>query len=665
MENITNFINNPFNEPPIDLSANKCNNIYSIIEEFKLPITFIDPQLLHPLSSIVATDLELYNTLDNSANDLRPIDSNEPNKTTSPIDETITPSNDTSLTSSPLSPFSQSMYSHLFKPTHIFGKQMITQWVKQYTTNIPYLKDTQQVIQNSKQYLENMNGSVNGSDNGSVNSPTADEKTSIEPYKVDCNKLLEIWDNVKNDDSFLEKYNYMDWAMLKYLNNSSSFLQSTSLINIISPLLNLLIPIIFLVFPFVLLKFQGVPITFTKYLDVLKEISKAHFIGKTILSMENLTYDKIGYLIIGTAFYFIQIYQNANSCYRYYRNIRKMNDALIFMRDYLKYSIKSMETFNSVNYGVSSYFVFCSQINGHIMTLKTFLGELDGIDPFNISLDKFNNMGNMLKCFYDLHSNPEYNKSLRFSMGFEGYINNILGVYENIIEKNIAIAEFNIEKTTKFTKQYYPSHKTVAGLCKNSCDLNKNMIITGVNASGKTTILKTTTINIIFTQQFGYGYYKSCSMNPYTHIHSYLNIPDTSGRDSLFQSESRRCKEILDIIRENPAEKYNRHFCIFDELYSGTNPTDATKSAYAFLLFLTKYKNVDFMLTTHYTALCKKLKTNPKIANYKMLVDIREDGSFDYKYQIKRGVSKIHGAVEILKKLDYPSEIIENVSIAL
>ena len=132
------------------------------------------------------------------------------------------------------------------------------------------------------------------------------------------------------------------------------------------------------------------------------------------------------------------------------------------------------------------------------------------------------------------------------------------------------------------------------------------MIITGPNASGKTTILKSTSINIILSQQFGVGFYDSSIINPYTHIHSYLNIPDTSGRDSLFQAESRRCKDIIDIIDQSTES--DRHLCIFDELYSGTNPDEATKSAYALLLYLSENNNVDFALTTHYHKLCKKIK---------------------------------------------------------
>ena len=83
------------------------------------------------------------------------------------------------------------------------------------------------------------------------------------------------------------------------------------------------------------------------------------------------------------------------------------------------------------------------------------------------------------------------------------------------------------------------------------------------------------------------GFYNNATINPYKYIHCYLNIPDTSGRDSLFQAEARRCKEILDSVVNNK----ERHFCIFDEIYSGTNPYEAISGAYAYLTYLSKYGN--------------------------------------------------------------------------
>ena len=152
------------------------------------------------------------------------------------------------------------------------------------------------------------------------------------------------------------------------------------------------------------------------------------------------------------------------------------------------------------------------------------------------------------------------------------------------------------------------------------------------------------------------------NLQNFNRIHTftcYLNIPDTSGRDSLFQAESRRCKEILDKIK-NKNEK-EKHFCIFDELYSGTNPDEATKAGIAFLKYLQQYQNVDFILTTHYFNVCKYFKKSQHTTNYKMDVSINPDGTFEYHYKIKKGISRIKGAARVLKDMDYPEEIIKTI----
>ena len=210
------------------------------------------------------------------------------------------------------------------------------------------------------------------------------------------------------------------------------------------------------------------------------------------------------------------------------------------------------------------------------------------------------------------------------------------------------------KNNTSFKQLYYPPHESPI---KNDVVINKKIIITGPNAAGKTTIIKSTLMNIILSQQIGYGFYESANIKPYHYLHSYLNIPDTSGRDSLFQAESRRCKEILDSLEK---ESDKRHFCIFDELYSGTNPYEAVASAYGYIDYLSSMKNVDLMLTTHYISLCNNLKTNKKIKNYKMKVSVEEDYNVKYLYKLERGVSKIKGGIKVLYDLEYPKTIIEN-----
>ena len=129
---------------------------------------------------------------------------------------------------------------------------------------------------------------------------------------IDVDTIMSIWKDTKENENFLERYYYMDWNMFLHLNNSSNFLQILSAANIFSPLVSLLLPIFFLIFPFLLLKMQNIPITFESYITVLKDSARHHFIGKTILNIENLSFDKIIYLIITFGLYLMQIYQNIN-----------------------------------------------------------------------------------------------------------------------------------------------------------------------------------------------------------------------------------------------------------------------------------------------------------------------------------------------------------------
>jgi DNA mismatch repair ATPase MutS len=210
-----------------------------------------------------------------------------------------------------------------------------------------------------------------------------------------------------------------------------------------------------------------------------------------------------------------------------------------------------------------------------------------------------------------------------------------------------------------FKDMYYPKFITnkSSTIVKNDCSLHKNIIITGPNASGKTTTLKTTLINILLSQQFGFGCFKSLKLQPFNYFHCYLNIPDTSGRDSLFQAEARRCKEIIDCINDNDQLT---HFCIFDELYSGTNPDEAITSAGAFMDYIVKNDNIACMLTTHYIALCKKLSKNKKIKNYHMNVT-KTNNNITYSYLMQTGISHIKGGLKVLHDMKYPQEILNNI----
>jgi len=541
------------------------------------------------------------------------------------------------------------IYESLFSTgnnKHEFAKQILPKYQHKYTTKVAFLEDTQCVIQN-------MN-----------------DEFSVLP--VTCDELQKQWCDVKHDPKFIESYGYIEWSLLEQWNRSATVLQSVTLANMLSPLMSFFIPILFLLFPFVILKIQGIEMTLAGYLKVLKEIAKHHFIGKALTTFESFSIENTIYLFGTLALYGLQMYQNTMQCLRFYKNTEKINKDLCVWKKFVAHSKSQITVFLEKNSKMSTYTSFCKTLKKHGVVLQEIEDMLQPICPFSASITKSTEIGYMLKCYYEFHTNISFEKTILYCMGFEGFLQIMHGVASKLKEGVIQTATYsqgeymvaqddsgNVLPECSITQQYYPSHKGEECV-RNDVILDTFGVITGPNASGKTTYLKTTAINVILCQQLGVGYFSACKMRPYRKIHSYLNIPDTSGRDSLFQAESRRCKEILDSIKDDSG----RQFCIFDELYSGTNPKEATKAAYAFLEYLRQFKHVDLFLTTHYVSICNEWTENHenkrKIENYQMVVEQTETKNIP-TYKIAPGISYIEGAIGILEDMNYPEEMIAMV----
>jgi hypothetical protein len=546
----------------------------------------------------------------------------------------------------------EAIYSHVFKSSNILGKTVLETVPKYYTTDTAFLKDTQQLIKQFK--LEDIN--------------TISNKHGFTDLNME--ETVSNWKEIKGETGFHSKYLYVDWSFGKFINNNPKFLQLMSMYNITSPLLSLLLPIFVLIIPFFIIKVKGIELSMNEYIEVLKVLISQHSIVKVFTNFTQADMGQKAYLLASAAFYLFSIYQNILVCIRFYSNMKKIHEYIYNFRNYLNYTITMMNYHLSFSNELTNYNKFNADIKEKISVLTKFKNEMDCITPLKFSLSKAVQIGHIMYTFYQLYENEEYHEAMLYSFGFNGYMNNICGLKQNIDSGKMNATNYTIstkdaedkDKKKKgkkgkpiFKNMYYPKFIDDENVVKNDCDLNKNMIITGPNASGKTTTLKTVLINVILSQQTGFGCFDKLKMTPFDNIHSYLNIPDTSGRDSLFQAEARRCKEILDCIEERGEET---HIASFDELYSGTNPEEAVSSANAFMEFIIKNDNVTCLLTTHYTKLCKKLAKNKKIENYNMKT-LKKNDNFEYTYLIDKGISNIKGGIKVLSDMNYPKEILD------
>ena len=547
-------------------------------------------------------------------------------------------------------------------PTTMFGEKTVCLWTRNYTSNVEHLKDTQALLRRNiptihKSHINEVSNVSNvwnqivsmntdtDTDNGAtnVNDITKEENN---------NKNNNNNNNNNNEDlGFHAKYQYIDWKWLRPLNNNSQFLQWISLYNMTTPVLSLCLPIFFFILPFFILRFQGTHITFSKYFEILKVVFRRHQIGQ-LFSISSATWDKRVYILVSMVFYVLQIYQNVRSCISFTRNMKHIHEQLFILRNHITNTLEYMNNYETQTKDLESYEDFLANMKLHRYVLSLTKDNLERVRENTLSISKAKQIGHVMKCFYQLYNNRELKASLEYSFSFCGYIDNLGGIKRAISNGLLGKCKFSKRKT-KFYGAYYPV--THVEPVKNTYDIDRHHLITGPNAAGKTTLLKATMFNIVFSQQIGYGCYEKATLAPFEHIHCYINIPDTSGRDSLFQAEARRCKDILEIVKTtNPKE---RHFCVFDELYSGTNPYEAIGSAAAYLTHLNKHPNVVFMLTTHFLGLCHRLEKQRRFRNCHMSV-ARNGEDFHYTYKLTKGISNVKGGVKVLKDLEYPDEII-------
>ena len=532
-------------------------------------------------------------------------------------------------------PSVKSLYDMVFAPNTEFGKQTIHLWSKYFTTDVMLLTDSQKLIKNGNAKI------------------CVDNKIQGD--------ILQIKTDILEDKSFLEKYGYIEWKKFQSLNENSTILQCISVYNLASPILALIMPIIVFTIPLIALKCRGVPISLNSYIQLLKTIMKGHQLSK-MFDIGKMSTDKIIYACASLFFYLVQIYQNIKSCQMFLCNNKIIHRNIKIIKEYLMQNNLVMESMINKCSNLKSYAKFVDSIKLHKKELELTTNMLSTINDNKIGINSVCQIGYVLKCYYHIFKNNTFHNSLWYSFDLNGFNDNLNGLYSNIRRKILGSCKYK-NSIVKFKDAYFPviSGKTVY----NSYKLDRHLILTGPNASGKTTLLKATIFNVILSQQIGFGFYKSAIINPYDTINCYINIPDTSARDSLFQSEARRCKTILSKIDEydksvmtNPPSK-RRHLCVFDELFSGTNPYEAISSAYAFLFYLNTNENVNFVLTTHFINLCAMFTDTPYVHNFHMVTSSTTAGDIEYTYKIENGISNIKGGVKILEKLDFPKEIIE------
>lgn len=244
---------------------------------------------------------------------------------------------------------------------------------------------------------------------------------------------------------------------------------------------------------------------------------------------------------------------------------------------------------------------------------------------------------------------------------FQKYRSEALKLYETIgyIELCISIASYreslpyyclpNFNDNDKVTFEEIV-HPLLKEPIPNTRSMGNKVLITGSNASGKSTFARTLAINAIFGQLFNTCLAKSFSFKPCA-VYSSMNLKDdiVTG-DSFYMAEIKSLKRLLKI-----AESKEYAMIFMDEMFKGTNMIERIAAA---SIILKKFADLDcfICLATHDVELSRILGERYENYHFREVVTA-DDILFDYTLQ--EGVTTGSNAIKLLAYCHYDQEIVD------
>ena len=199
-----------------------------------------------------------------------------------------------------------------------------------------------------------------------------------------------------------------------------------------------------------------------------------------------------------------------------------------------------------------------------------------------------------------------------------------------------------------FLKGLY--HPMLTDPVKNEIEAVRGVLVTGSNASGKSTFLKAVAINAILAQTV----HTCCAdsyCGPFVRVMTSMALrDDLESGESYYIVEIRSLKRILDAASQNGPQV----LCFVDEVLRGTNTVERIAASTQILKSLNR-PGVCCFAATHDIELTELLKE--EYDNYHFEEEI-EEGDIRFPYQLIPGKATTRNAIRLLSMMGYDDSII-------
>lgn len=277
------------------------------------------------------------------------------------------------------------------------------------------------------------------------------------------------------------------------------------------------------------------------------------------------------------------------------------------------------------------------QASGNI--LETVLDYVRMV--FHVDLIKFNRMLKHLR---------DHVEDVDALIGVVGFLETAIatGLFRSSLEEGWCLPVF--EENGKGLSMEAGYHPLLSRPVKNGINAERGVLLTGSNASGKSTFLKTVAINAVFAQTI-----HTCTADSF-HSVLYMVYSSMALRDDLGSGESyyiveiKALKRILDAAKEG-----GRVLCFVDEVLRGTNTVERIAASTQILRSL-RGSNILCFAATHDIELTRLLEG--EYDNYHFSEEVR-DGDVMFDYKLQEGRATTRNAIRLLELMGYDKGIIE------
>ncbi|HPA61254.1 MAG TPA: DNA mismatch repair protein MutS, partial [Clostridia bacterium] len=193
------------------------------------------------------------------------------------------------------------------------------------------------------------------------------------------------------------------------------------------------------------------------------------------------------------------------------------------------------------------------------------------------------------------------------------------------------------------------THPLIPDAVPNDLSWQQNLLISGSNASGKSTFIKAVAVNLILAQSLGLCFAQSFALRR-GRVMSAMAV-----RDNLLAGESYFIVEIKSLKRILDAMDSGAVYCFIDEILRGTNTVERIAASSAVLESLSGRDSL-CMAATHDIELTRLLADSYENRHFAETVD---GSGLRFDYKIKPGPTRTRNAIRLLAQMGYPPQVIQ------